>query len=170
MGESTEAKAGPIFRLRPTESQDEAFLIELFACSLPTAMSAAMEQWEAGQRAMFLMMQSRAQRWDYDRRFPEAQYDIVMLGEEPVGRAWVGRSSEEIRLLDLTLVPHARNRGIGTALLGGLQKEAAREQKALRHCVLKDNVDAHRLYQRLGFVVTGDLGTHYQLEWQPDAA
>jgi len=65
-----------------------------------------------------------------------------------------GRSDEQqIRLLDIALLKEFQNRGVGTLLLRRLMDEAAQMQKPLRHMVFVLNNNAHRFYERLGFVV-----------------
>lgn len=156
---------GLAFGLRPAQAQDEAFLLELHASTIELEMNAAV--WAPGQREAFLRHQCAAQRQSYEARFPGAQHEIIELEGRPVGRLWVGRDPEQIRLLDIALMPGARGRGIGGVLIAGLQDEARRSGLALRHCVFKLNERARRLYLRLGFVTIGDLGSHELMEWRP---
>ncbi len=109
-------------------------------------------------------MQCAAQRADYERRFPEAAHSIVLVGDVPVGRIWVDRRADEIRLLDVALLPDRCGRGTGGALLGDLMEEAGRCGKPLRHSVLKENVRALRFYRRLGFVEAEDFGLYVLME------
>jgi ribosomal protein S18 acetylase RimI-like enzyme len=90
------------------------------------------------------------------------------MDEEPAGRIWTGEDNEQIRLLDIALLPRFQNRGAGTILLRELMKEAASAGKLLRHMVYVLNNDAHRFYERLGFQVIEDLGAYKHMEWRPD--
>ena len=87
------------------------------------------------------------------------------VDEVPAGRIWIGRDAEQIRLLDIAVLPEFQNRGAGTLLLGALINEAKAEKKPLRHMVFMLNNDAHRFYERLGFVVIEDLGAYKHMEW-----
>ena len=78
----------------------------------------------------------------------------------------IGSDDEQIRLLDIALLKEFQNRGIGTILLRRLMAEAADAQKVLRHMVFTLNSDAHRFYERLGFVVIEDLGAYKHMEWR----
>ncbi len=49
-----------------------------------------------------------------------------------------------------------------------LMAEATQSNKVLRHMVFMLNEDAHRFYERLGFVVIEDLGAYKHMEWAPD--
>ena len=62
-----------------------------------------------------------------------------------------GSRPAEIRLVDISLLPEFRNRGLGTSLLRDLFTEAEAAGKPLTIHVEKFN-PAMRLYQRLGFV------------------
>ena len=58
-----------------------------------------------------------------------------------------------------------QNHGVGQALLGSLIDEAKQSGKPLRHMVFVLNNDAHRFYERLGFVIIEDLGAYKHMEW-----
>src|SRR5205085_4092849 len=130
----------------------------------------AQVEWGAGQKEAFLRMQFAAQRSEYDARFPDAEYDVILLDGQPVGRLWTGRDAAQIRLLDIALLPAAQRRGIGGALVQRLIAEARASGKRLRHMVFVLNPDALRFYERLGFRVIEDLGAYKHMEWQAEAA
>src|SRR3989475_13252984 len=107
------------------------------------------------------------QRPQYGARFPDAEYYVILVDDEPAGRIWIGRDAEQIRLLDIALLSEFQNRGAGTLLLGALIDEARTEKKPLRHMAFMLNNDAHRFYERLGLVVIEDLGPYKHMEWRP---
>jgi len=78
----------------------------------------------------------------------------------------IGEDEEQIRLLDIALLPQFQKRGAGTLLLRELMNEAARAGKLLRHMVFVLNDSAHRFYERLGFVVIEDVGAYKHMEWR----
>jgi ribosomal protein S18 acetylase RimI-like enzyme len=86
------------------------------------------------------------------------------LDGRPAGRIWVARSADEIRIVDLALLPSARGGGVGTHLFQELIAEAAEASLPLRLSVRKNNHAALRLYERLGFVVVGDDDVYLQIE------
>jgi GNAT superfamily N-acetyltransferase len=150
--------------LRPVSQEDEPFLLALYGSAREDEL--AQVEWAEGQREVFVHWQFDLQRREYDARFPNARYQLILIDGEPAGRIWVGEEKEQIRLLDIALLPQFQNRGIGTILLGELIKEASHAHKPLRHMVFVLNNDAHRFYERLGFVVIEDLGAYKHMEWK----
>ena len=153
--------------LRPVTPEDEEFLLGVYASTREGELSQV--EWGEGQRDAFLRQQFKAQRGEYGTRFPDAEYDIILLDGLPVGRIWVGRTDEQIRLLDIALLPDAQNRGVGTALLRALIEESRASGKKLRHMVFVLNPDATRFYERLGFVPIEEFGAYVHMEWRPES-
>jgi GNAT superfamily N-acetyltransferase len=150
--------------LRQVTKEDEAFLLALYDSSRAEELSQV--EWGEGQKEVFVRWQFDLQRREYDTRFPDARYEVIMVDEEPAGRIWIGADEDQIRLLDIALLPRFQRRGVGTLLLRWLIDQAARAKKPLRHMVFILNNDAHRFYERLGFVVIEDLGAYKHMEWR----
>jgi GNAT superfamily N-acetyltransferase len=151
--------------LRPVTKEDDLFLLEVYASTRSDELDQA--EWAEGQREMFVRWQFDLQRREYDARFPDAKYQLILIDGKPAGRIWTGEDDEQIRLLDIALLPQFQKRGAGTMLLRELMKEAATAGKLLRHMVFVLNNDAHRFYERLGFVVIEDLGAYKHMEYRP---
>jgi GNAT superfamily N-acetyltransferase len=155
--------------LRPVMAEDEEFLLAVYASTREAEL--AQVEWAEGQKEAFLRMQFDAQRREYSARFPDAGYDVILVGSRPAGRIWVGRTADELRLLDIALLPEHQNRGVGGLLLGRLMEEARAVRKPLRHMIFILNTDARRFYERLGFeVVEVFNGAYLHMEWRPDGA
>jgi GNAT superfamily N-acetyltransferase len=159
-----ELPAGGTLSLRPVTAADDPFLLSIYGST--RAEELAQAEWAAGQREAFLKWQFDLQRREYDVRFPDAEYYLILIDDQPAGRIWIGRDSEQIRLLDIALMPEFQNRGAGTLLLRRLIDEAERAGKPLRHMVFVLNNDAHRFYERLGFTIIEDLGAYKHMEWK----
>jgi len=157
---------GERLTLRAATMQDEAFLLSVYESS--RAEELAQAHWQEGQKEAFVKWQFDLQRREYDARFPDAEYDVILVDDRPAGRIWVGRDAKQIRLLDIALVPEFQNRGAGTLLLRWLIDEARRVNRPLRHMVFVLNNDAHRFYERLGFTVIEDLGAYKHMEWKSE--
>jgi GNAT superfamily N-acetyltransferase len=152
--------------LRPVTPADDAFLLSVYDSTRADELSQA--EWREGQKELFIKWQFDLQRREYDARFPDAEYNVIMIDDRPAGRIWIGRDSEQIRLLDIALLPEFQNHGAGTILLRRLIEEAARTKKPLRHMVFVLNNDAHRFYERLGFVAIEELGAYKHMEWKAE--
>jgi ribosomal protein S18 acetylase RimI-like enzyme len=155
-----------VITVRPEQSQDEAFLFELYASTRQEELDAW--GWPPEMRSAFLSMQFKASQ-GYHRAFPDAEFQIVMLDGVNAGRLIVQRSRDELQLVDIALLPQHRNVGIGTALLQRIFGEAAATRQPLRLKVLKSS-RAGRFYQRLGFGITGETELHFEMEWRAPAA
>jgi len=110
-------------------------------------------------------MQYDARRSSYKRQFSSSEQLLILVDEKPAGALQVLRDVHEIRLIDIALLPEFRGWGIGTQFLCAFIEEAAAAGKPLRVSVATTNVDAIRLYGRLGFRVIGEDGLYLQMEW-----
>lgn len=166
--ETFQLPRGGTVELRPVSDQDDQFLLSVYGSTREEELSQA--AWVEGQKEMFLRWQFDLQRREYDARFPDAAYHVIVLDQQPAGRIWVGSDDEQIRLLDIALLPEFQNRGVGTALLLRLIDQAAKAGKVLRHMVFVLNNDAERFYERLGFERIEDLGAYKHMEWRPNVS
>lgn len=151
--------------LRSEGPADGPFLLEVYAGTRREELEAL--PWPAAMRQVFVRMQFNAQQQGYRAAFPRAQFAIILMGDQAVGRIILNRDETEIRLVDIAVLPAHRDRGIGTALMRDLLREAAAAKKPLRLSVLKGQ-RAFQLYQRLGFKKTGEDGVRDQMEWRGD--
>lgn len=151
--------------LRKVQPDDDSFLLEVYAST--RADELAQVDWSDEQKHQFISWQFGLQRREYDARFPDAEYNVILVDGAPAGRIWVGRKEDEIRLLDIALLPQFQNLGVGTLLVQRLIDIAAREGLPLRHMVFVLNNNARPFYERLGFVVTEELGAYNHMEWRP---
>jgi ribosomal protein S18 acetylase RimI-like enzyme len=156
---------GPIsVNLQPERTEDEGFLLELYATTRQEEMRLA--GWDTSTQTTFIKMQFHAMRRGYASMFPGAQSSLIRYEDKPIGRIVVNHANREIRLVDLALLPDARNRGIGAGLLRTLQMEARQLRQPVVLQVLKTN-RAARLYARLGFLRTGGDEMYEHLVWHP---
>jgi ribosomal protein S18 acetylase RimI-like enzyme len=150
--------------LRPIAAADQLFLCRVYASTRQSEM--ALVSWSEAEKEAFLRMQFEAQHSYYQDEFPKAAFQVIELEGRPIGRLYVDRRPDEIRLIDITLLPEFRNAGIGSQLLHDLLGEAAAADKPLRIHVERFN-PALQLYQRLGFRQIEERGVYYLMEWNP---
>ena len=157
-------KSGARVSRRPVTPDDDEFLLAVYTST--RADELAQVEWQPGQKEMFVRWQFEMQRKEYDARYPDARYDVVLVDDQPAGRIWVGADDTQMRLLDIGLLEEFQNRGVGTVLLNHLIAEAVEAKKPLRHMVFVLNNEAHRFYERLGFEVIDDVGGYKHMEWR----
>jgi ribosomal protein S18 acetylase RimI-like enzyme len=129
---------------RPACPDDEAFLRALDA----QTRGALFAGWEPDAVAQMLALQYDARR--AARR--GAREEIVVLEGTAVGALVSTDGGDGLHILDLALVPEARGRGIGSALLADLLSA----QPSARVEVEATNQAARRFYERAGFDRDGD--------------
>lgn len=151
---------------RRVASEDAPFLYEVYASTRTHELATL--PWNDAQKEAFLRMQFEAQRRDYEQRFADACFEIVLLDGRPAGRLYVDRRPDAIHVIDIALLPEHRNRGIGTSILRDLQSEAAAAGKRVTIYVELHN-PARRFYDRLGFSQVGEAGLHLLMAWSPRA-
>ncbi len=150
--------------LRPIVPADREFLFRLYASTREGEM--ALLDWSESEKEAFLRMQFDAQHSYYVEQFPAARLDVVLRGGEPIGRLYVDRREDEIRLIDIALMPEHRGAGVGGAMMRELLAEAREAGKPVRIHVERFN-PAMRLYRRLGFERLEEQGVYELMEWRP---
>lgn len=152
---------------RPVVDDDLPFLARVYASTRWEELAEV--PWTDEQKLAFLQFQFDAQHDHYRKHYPKASFDVVLVDGEPAGRLYVDEWKDEIRLVDVALLPEHRNRGLGTRLLGGVMERARAAGKPLSIHVEGFN-PALRLYERLGFRRVGEHGPYYLMRWEPSAA
>src|SRR5688500_1757414 len=76
------------------------------------------------QKKNISLMQYMAQKQHYEKQFPAAGNDIILLDGKAVGRLWIARFEKEIVGVEFIILPEYRNHMIGTKLLKDLFAEA----------------------------------------------
>ena len=150
--------------LRPVTEADRAFLLRVYASTRDEELRAV--PWAPEAKEAFVAQQFLAQHEHYRATYPGASWDVIEVEGRPAGRLYVARWPGEIRVIDIALLPEARGRGVGTALLGDLLGEAAATGRKVSIHVELGN-PARRLYERLGFRVAAGRGVHELMQWHP---
>ena len=125
-----------------------------------------MVPWSEKEKAEFLRFQFSAQKSFYDEHFSNASFDFLMLGDEVIGRLFVEIREDEIRLIDIALLPAFRGRGIGHQVLSGILADGESSRRVVRIHVEQNN-PAMSLYLRLGFKQIETKGVYHLMEWSP---
>ena len=151
--------------LRSIMQEDEKFLSALYASTRDDEM--AITPWSDEEKEDFLKMQFTAQHTYYLEQFKSADFDMIELNGQPIGRFYIDRRRDEIRLIDITLLPEYRGAGLGKLMMQLLLDEAVDKMLPVRLHV-EGNNPARRLYDRLGFKPIADKGVYEMMEWRPE--
>jgi ribosomal protein S18 acetylase RimI-like enzyme len=151
--------------LRPVQPSDVEFLYRVYASTRQPEMD--LVPWSEAQKGAFLRMQFDAQSREWAEKNPRASFQVVVVDGRSAGRLYLDRREDEIRVVDVSLLPEFRGRGIGRALLTDVLKEGDAAGKPVRVHVERFN-PAQRLYQRLGFRLLRDGPVYLLLERPPE--
>jgi ribosomal protein S18 acetylase RimI-like enzyme len=165
----TAAPAG--LSLRRTTDADLAFLADVYASTRHQELSAV--PWTDEEKAAFLRWQFESQHQYYQQYYPGCEFLIIEKpngsSPEPIGRLYVDRWPDQIRLVDIALLPAYRGAGFGGALLRSILAEGAASGRPVTIHVEANN-RALALYQRLGFKHVDSNGVYFLMRWTPEAA
>lgn len=149
---------------RIVEDGDRPLLFALYASTREWEFQHTL--WSEADKQDFLEGQFKAQDQHYQRAYPNAIRRIVQIGGTDIGRLYLDMRDDCLRIVEFTLAPEWRGRGIGADILRSLQHQAAGGKVPVRLHVDKTS-PALGLYLRLGFRQTGDQGHYLALEWRP---
>lgn len=143
--------------IKDTEEELE-FLYRVYASTRTEEM--AMTGWSEKQVEEFLRMQFRLQHTQWLQNYKKAKFEIILYNKVPAGRLYVDRRQDDIRIIDIALLPEFRRQGIGSKLMNDLIAEADQKQVTLSLHVEHNN-PAMGLYERLGFEKKDLAGIYY---------
>jgi ribosomal protein S18 acetylase RimI-like enzyme len=145
------------------KDEDEDFLFRVYASTRSEEMTRV--SWSDAQKEAFLRMQFNAQSLHYRERYPDASLQVILIDGQPAGRLYRAVLDDEIRIIDITLLPAARGQGAGTPIIRDIMDEAAALGKAVRIHVETFNRSL-RLFRRLGFVPVEENEIYTLMEWR----
>ncbi len=153
--------------LRRATDADGEFLFQVYAGTRAEEM--ALVDWTEAEKQAFVRQQFEAQSRHYREYFTRAEFLVIERDGRPVGRLYLDRRPDEIRIVDISLLPHERNTGAGSALLRDILAEGKERGVPVSIHVEQFN-RAMNLYRRLGFVKISDYGIYDLMEWRPEPA
>jgi ribosomal protein S18 acetylase RimI-like enzyme len=150
--------------LRPIGPQDMPFLFHLYASTREEELSVV--PWTPAQKEAFLRQQFEAQHAYWTAHYTDTSWDVIEQDGKPIGRLYVARWPDDIRIVDIAILPEHRRGGIGTALIRGIFEEGdASGRKVSTHVEMFN--PARALYERLGFSLAGEHGVYLRMERAP---
>lgn len=155
------SRLAPDLALRPVADADRDALLRVYAST--RAEELAVVAWAPGQLEAFLRMQFEAQDSYWREQRPDAVFSVIELDGVVAGRLYVDRCEDEIRIVDIALLPEFRGQGIGCALLRLILDEGDERGVPVTIHVEREN-RARTLYERLGFHQVSTTGVYDLLE------
>jgi GNAT superfamily N-acetyltransferase len=146
--------------LRPATQADTGFLHAVYASGRTEEL--AVVPWSAEQKTSFLRSQSEAQLAYYAEHYPHAEFSIIVHEGSDIGRVFLEHRDEDLRLMDMGLLPEHRGNGVGTALLRDMVERSKSIGLPIVLHVESFN-PARRLYERFGFVDDGEVGAYRRM-------
>ena len=128
----------------------------------------ALVDWSDAQKQAFVQMQFDAQTRHYAEHFGNANFDIIELDGQPVGRLYVDARADDIRIIDIAILPQFQRRGLGSHFLREILAQGQASDCSVSIHVERNN-PALELYRRLGFERVHDEGIYYLMTWRPTA-
>jgi ribosomal protein S18 acetylase RimI-like enzyme len=150
--------------VRPCVPSDDPFLYDVFASTWQSEVATLPNQNLAQH---VLRIQHIAQERRFASSHPGYQRYLVLADGHPAGRLYLQEQGLTLHIVDLTLMPQFRSRGIGTMLFRDLFALAIRQSRSISTRVDRSNRRATDLHASLGFrlVAVDDLDHHF--EWTP---
>src|SRR5262249_5544279 len=100
----------------------------------------------------------------YGIHYPTCERYIIEEEGQPVGRLWIDEWPDQLRLVDIAIVPERRGAGIGSALLAQVLTRGTAVGKAVTIHLEAFNPALAR-YQRLGFQHVDTNGVYFLMRW-----
>jgi ribosomal protein S18 acetylase RimI-like enzyme len=157
------ARTGAI-TLRPAADHDYDFMRRLYAATREDEMKRF--PFDEQQKTAFLDAQFAAQFQHYGIHYPTCERNIIEMDGEPIGRLWIDEWRDQIRIVDIAIMPESRGHGLGSKLLGDVLERGLRAGKPVTIHVEAFN-PALRLYERLGFQKVDTNGVYLLMKWTP---
>lgn len=144
-------------RLTPVAPSDDSVLYEIYVSSRAEELKSV--PWTDEVRRAFLESQFQAQNRHYFSEYPQGSFNLIELENQTVGRLYKTELDDEIRILDITILPGFRSRGIGTLLLSEILADGEIRQKPVSIYIETYN-PSRTLFSRLGFQSVSDDGVY----------
>jgi len=101
---------------------------------------------------------------EYKNKFDPQKIAVIVFNAVDIGRLRVVKTSDEIYIGGIQILPEYQGLGIGTKILENITKEAKIENKTIKLEVHKVNIRAIKFYKKLGFVVTSETEIQFIMQ------
>ncbi|WP_374686793.1 GNAT family N-acetyltransferase [Promineifilum sp.] len=140
-----------MYSLRPATPEDHDFLYALNRATIREYVEPIWGWHEEWQEEYFR------------KKFDPQKWQVIQVDGRDAGVLVVEQRPDEVYLGLIELWPEFQGRGVGSAVVNRLKAEAHGRGQPLTLHVLKTNVPARRLYERLGFQVVAEEEYRYRM-------
>ncbi len=109
--------------------------------------------------------------WDEDhqrqlhaRRFQQQDFRVINLDGDDIGIMSVAVESDCVFVNQIYILPEHQGQGVGRKCMLVVMEQGKGLGVPVRLQVMKVNARALTFYKRLGFTITGDTDTHFQMQ------
>lgn len=134
--------------LRSVRDSDYSFMESLYRTTREAEL--AMTPFNEQQKTLFIQQQFSAQTQHYQSHYCSDHFCIIEIDGRPSGRFFIDYWSNEIRVVDIAILPEYQDSGAGSYLLQNIIEEGNEKGLPVRIHVEQNN-PAKKLYERLGF-------------------
>jgi ribosomal protein S18 acetylase RimI-like enzyme len=129
------------YSLRQATMDDYEFLYNLHALALRPYVERLWGWEESWQREYF------------ERKFDPQKRKVIQVEGQDAGVLVIQQSNRQTYIELIELLPEFQGHGVGTAIISDICSQAKRRSEVVMLHVLKSNIPARRLYERLGFEI-----------------
>ncbi|AGY75266.1 GNAT family N-acetyltransferase [Clostridium autoethanogenum] len=163
MKETTNENESNSISLCPAEPKDYEFLLKVFKEGRPELNFISNLSEE--KKEDIIVEQFKIQQQQLARMYPKAEFYIVKLNDESVGRLYLHRGEANYRILEIGLLEQYRNQGIGRRTMKLIIENAIKERKNLSLQVIWFNNKAFLFYEKLGFKITENNNIFCEMQY-----
>jgi ribosomal protein S18 acetylase RimI-like enzyme len=150
--------------LKERTENDSEFFIKLFGEIKSSELF--LDSWPEPVRCQMINMQYNAFMQSITTEFPHHIDYLIWHQSEKAGRLQLDKNKEAYRIINISLLPAFRNKGIGTRIINDILIEANR--KGIPVFLEVDRINpAQNLYFRLGFKVIQQDEIKYSMKYTP---
>jgi ribosomal protein S18 acetylase RimI-like enzyme len=149
--------------LCPIEPKDNEFLLRVFKESRPDLN--LINDISEEQRESIILEQFKMEKQQLEQIYPNAEFSIIKLNEEPIGRIYIYYGETTNRIVEIGLLEDYRGLGIGQRLMTTVIGNATKMKKNVRLQVAWFNQRAYKFYERIGFKVIENQEVFFEMEY-----
>lgn len=143
------------YSLRPASSDDYDFLYELHVATIRPAVEATWG-WDDHFQARY-----------FRQHFVATANQVVVVSGEDAGVLKLEERDGDCFIGLIEIAPAYQNSGLGSSVIRDVVARAFEHGQAVSLHVLKANVAARRLYERLGFYITEERAERFVMRLTP---